>query len=331
MNEERDQASTAATKAILVFLSVVMLGIIAGTGVLLYHLTWRATGKTAAQVDKCDEGKAGTCLEGEICVHGQCTAWEDPPKCEIGKPCDPRCSCPYACRSGLCVQPVASSAACALPEVQDALRRLVVACEHAGGRGIGCEPSKWQDFVMHDARFDEIITNFPDKVTIHFPAAKPEVVASWSDWPSAAVKAHYVEQMRRMRPALDAAKLIFVVGRASKGGAPEQNTRLGFARMQFARSLMQEVYKDSDTGRDALDRKVLNFTLGESRQLPAGFFESRLEGKMITWDDGSQARLANAVMNPTAITQADKWWAVNVVNQVAFVIAVPCDGGDMAK
>lgn len=333
MIEESGRNDRGARTMLMIF-STVMVLIAVGTGVLLYRIIAPPPKEEARQ---CEGDKSSACAEGEMCIRGQCVAWDQPvTKCQSGQSCDSHCTCasPFACRGGVCIKVTDAnrtpSDACGSPGVQTALKQLVVTCESAGGRGVSCDLSKWKDFVINDARFDEIMTNFPGAMTIHFPAARPNVTPGAEAWPPPGVRAHYLDEVRKRRAALDAAKLIFLVGRASKGGPPQQNIDLGFARMGFARSLLRDLYKDPEA-REALEKKVLNFTLGETRQLPSSFYAAHLAGQLVTWDDESLDRLTNAIQHPAAITDTDRWWAVNVVNQVAFLIPVPCDGGDVIQ
>lgn len=297
-------------------------------------LGWLILGRKKTKTAGCHTSEQ--CGAGYICDKMECIPFDppEPPPCVAGaevKDCN--CWPPLARRTEngheLCVKSDVI-AACAAPEVQKALKSLVSDCIKNGGQGLSCKPADWQQFAIKNETFDQVMSNFPGAITVHFPSGRPMIGDNFVHWPPPLSFTHYVDVLRPNKKAFDEAKRIFVIGRASRGGAsPEQNLKFGQERMDFARRLLVELYKEEgDAGRDAMSRKILNFTLGQERQIEASFFEAYFLPHAITWDDVSAQDFSKTLKARKTASEDKKVWAVGVMNQVAFVVPIPCDGSE---
>lgn len=320
--------------ATVIVLSVAMAAVCAG---ILGFLAWLIIPSTrpasADEAEPCDDDNP--CAEGYICERKQCLVFMAPPapSCEENQAID-GCNCwaPLVPRTRdgqrMCVK--ADGAACESPEVQSALKKLVSSCKQRGGQGLSCKPADWQQLAMKDAEFDDIVANFPGTVTVHFPSGSPYIGDNFSRWPSSEVRAHYAQALLENKSKFDEARHIFVIGRASVGGATvETNRKFGNERMLFARALLKDLYASApDTDKDALDRKVLNFTLGDTRQIDAAFFTERFLARAVTWDDVSKQDFERILRNATKAHPDEKRKAVSIMNQVAFIVPIPCEAAE---
>lgn len=348
--------SNDATRTFLIVVSVLMALVFGAITMLLYKLvTGSGGGVELAEVApplvaaapeerpdaECEEGVDGQCPEGNLCIEGTCVPWEGEPaetlRCQPGDACDGcRCEAPLACTDGLCQAPTPPPGeqpheACMKPEMQEALRFLVKACRARGGKDLtACTSDDWRSFAIESDRFDAIMATFPDQITLHFPSGKPPLRGG--RWPGARDRKHYLAELERHRAIFDEAKLVFLIGRASPIGSIKKNRNLAFKRMNVAVDLLERLYDgpDRDEQLDALDRKLKTFGLGEEKPLTASFFARHYRNRYVTWSKQSTLRLRGAVQRPQSVSGRMRKWAINTINQVVFLIPVPCDGTELA-
>lgn len=333
MSEEREEAGgDKSGQEFLMVASGIMALLFAALLVLVY-VFFNSPKPPVVAVNgpvarECDE-KADKCGAGSVCVGGECVVVIRP-ACASGQGCnDGKCSCSpsQVCVDNACAAQPRSS--CADPELRKKIKALVVSCEAVGGHLLDCPASEWQKFAISNEAFDALMANFANAIAIHFPLALPEIDDRIHPWPDASIRSFYRTQLEQHRKSFDEAKAIFVVGRASKGGSVSDNQKFGQKRLQFATSLLRSLYKDGAVQEiDKLNGKLKYVALGSARQLPASFFSDHFQGRMLAWTAEEQARLEQDVKNAGAIEAKELWWTANTINQVAFLVPLPCDGSE---
>jgi hypothetical protein len=287
---------------------------------------------------ECVEGVRETCSPGYSCIGRECV--EDPPaQCVEGDAESTGCVClsPLKWQSGVCrpeqrqVAAEAASrkrvaAACQDPEVQAAVKELITQC---GGKGLSeCPPGSFDELVMSGYRFDKLMSVFPDRVSVHFPFGLPRLNSH--SWPDKESTEHYVRQLTAVRGLVDKAKLVFVIGRASKSRDPKRSQAYATARINVVlRAFLPMLYGDTPEERaklKELDRKVMLFALGESKVISFEFFSRNFSHRYTTWSDATRLKLQQVLSNAKAASTGDQQWAHNTVNQMVLIVPIPCDG-----
>lgn len=277
----------------------------------------------------CSQGGKSLCENGFICTAGGCVQ-EQVYSCAGGKGCNNgACSCPNAqiCREDRCVESTISAKKCSDPATQKLVRWLIDKCEKNGGKGTSCPAGDWEKFAIASDTFDAMLAGAAEGISIHFPWAVPSIQPGAPPWPGAEKKAYYLAELKKSRKAVDEAKLIFIVGRASKGGSSAENKQYGTLRWRAATTLLAGLYDDQPVGVvDEFNKKLRYVVLGDARQLPAGFYTQYFHERMIAWSDEETSRLARDVKDPLSQSDQERGWTVNTLNQVALIIPIPCDG-----
>lgn len=274
---------------------------------------------------ECDEKQAGSCGAGRVCSAGLCID-EEVPACKDGKGCNNgTCQCPgtQSCREDQCVQLTAPSAVCSDPDMKKLVGWIRQKC---GGGATSCPNADWDRFALESDTFDGMMAGSGQALSIHFDWSIPRIEPRAPEWPDPTTKSYYLAELQKHRKTLDDAKLIFIVGRASKGGTTEQNHKYGFKRMNVANGLLRGLYAGSSSDLDKLNAKLHYVTLGDLRPLDAGVYRRHFGGRMIGWNAAATAKLAAAVTTSVPKSADDHIWTVNTLNQVALIIPIPCDG-----
>ncbi len=331
-----------AVKAFLIGIGVLLVGLV---GVTIYlfipkepdPVETKSAGGGIVLPPECEDGTR-PCGRGQQCVEGFCMRW-DPPACGKDQPCSDKCTCEgnFKCDAErVCrVQAPSADEVCKDPRVVAAVKRLAEECP--GGDLKACKPDEWAKFVMKEGRFDELIANFPDKITIHFDIGFPRTDTSWP--PDRDIEAHYLEGLRKHRAALERAEVIFVIGRASPIGNWHMNRDLAFRRMNAADLLIAQALQPENAGGikqseldaklKAINDKLKHAALGQDRPLNLGFFTQHYGKNIVLWSQEQQERLGRALAlgeQGDVIAEKEKAWAFATLNQVAIVVPVPCGG-----
>lgn len=267
------------------------------------------------------------CDDGELCAAGVCRHYGAPVRSAEGKSCGDSLLCEpgLECQQGACraIKDLRiADAVCREPETRAALDRLVSQCaaKRPSGKGAGslglCEAWQWEEIARSDYHFDRRLLKLPGAFAVFFPTGEPQ---EGGRFPSPTQRQHYVARMRaedRFMAAMAGARVVMAVGRASVTGEPVKNLALAQRRAQVAVSLVSEAL-----GRDP---RVLEFGLADAFRLPADEMGRFLAAPMVAGAEEA-ARLGASFAARESGYAADLD-AGNLLNQVALVVAFPCDG-----
>lgn len=295
---------------------------------LLFVKTDGGPAQGARVVAECEEGPRDTCDGGRTCVVGTCVLL-NASLCPAGTGCGSgTCSCSkgLVCRDDACVPAPTENAACNEPNLQKLLGFLEVSCQKNGAVGVSCTETDLRRLAIEDSSFDALMASVQQTSSVHFPWSMPPIYPEQPRWPNVETKAHYREQLRKLQKSFDEAKLIFLVGRASLGGLPQENQKFGHARMTFVRDRLAELYDDRPPAEvDAMTSKLRWVAVGDKRQLTADFYLQHLDGRMIAASPKDTERLAANLAAPQSLSAAERVWTINTINQVVIIVPVPCD------
>lgn len=268
------------------------------------------------------------CPSPAVCSAGECITLvapnSDPPSCSPGDSCDGACACeaPMECKANVCTPPELPPAACDDPQIR---RLLATITEKCGPDFRTCPESDLEKYIIESGTFLEVLTKFPDTITVHFDEGTPPLRGK--AWPPAAIADHYRAGLGapRNRKALDGATHIFLIGAASGSAANKQNLRYARARANIVGDWIAEL-GDSPTGRAALTKKVRPVNLGAKQQpLTVDFFREHYRNSRVTWSSDADNGLR---LGLKSYSSYDKWgrdWIDNTIRQVVFVIPINCD------
>lgn len=274
---------------------------------------------------ECDEDTR-PCPEDQFCQAGHCRPVPDA-YCQIGDPCD-QCTCedPMSCQSGVCSAPVPTEPpvdVCDKPEIQQALAQLDKECKGDIGR---CGPSALHKFAMRYQGFDDLLSAFPETITLHFPGGKPPLTPDKAaPWPDAKTKAYYIENLTRSVAALRRAKFIFLIARSSPNGNARLNGLFAQQRGILAKDLLYATLDLGIAERDAFSKKFRDFTLGPKRRLGRDFFAQRYENRFITWSKNISKQFLSLLKTTKPMTEKDAEWLDDTINQVVVIVPVYCE------
>lgn len=257
-------------------------------------------------------------------------------KCEIGAACpNTECACraPLKCNleAGRCEAP---DDICLLSDVQQAVDRLYAQC---AGRKTGadvetCPPGELKDYVMNDPAFDDLIRSFPGVFTVHFDYAQPpeDRGSQQTRW-LGQFEPYYATQFEGHRPALDEAKVTFIVGRASWGKRASTrektiNQRYALRRASVTQAMIKKIYDKAGLDGDKFVAASAIFSVidpGRAHEIGT-FLERYSANRIITWDKQAFERIQRATQEQHEASAEDYQWAQNTLNQVVVVVPIPC-------
>jgi hypothetical protein len=281
------------------------------------------------RVECVEDGEPG-CGEGQVCRNFRCVddVYTAPETCEVGDACGPGvCACGprLTCEQGKCAAPDIGEAVCSQPAVIGALVNLRAKC---AGDIDECPKSDLKKYAIENPDFDQLMSEFPGTVTLHFPGGKPPLGKGEEPRPPADVRAYYLERLAPALPMLTAARHVFIISRSSAQGNSRRNDAFAQARSALTKSLILEALTAGGGGdvqaRDAMRGKFADFLLGPKKQIDAALFKSRYANRAITWSDTSQ-RMLRALIERPQVGAEDELWRSRVINQVVFVVPVPCE------
>lgn len=211
----------------------------------------------------------------------------------------------------------------------------------------GCQPELWgetstdprkcetKDLDRHaiaDGDFMTLMLQFPNTMAIHFPAGQPSPMSK-RRWPNNDESAHYINRMRESVEEFKAADRIIMVGLASRDRQqkdPNANKAITLQRLLATQSLLYRTASSVLTPDEAaaIKDKTVFFQLGDQRTLDARFYSEHYSNRPVAWDSGTEARLRHLVEDRGRTADpADLRWRDRTLNQVVFVIPIPCEGG----
>jgi hypothetical protein len=310
-----------------------MLAITAATGltfgVALFILTelfggWMRANFAGAVRVECSDDRP--CAAGE-CSAGQCITIDSAsaPACGPGDPCSGGCEClaPLSCLGGLCVPPPVAPAVCDDPDIQRLLADISRKC---AGDFFGCPETDLQKFVLESETFDDLLTKFPDTITVHFDEKQPK-----STKPLPQIEAHYLERLgaARNRSAIEQATMLLLVARSSPGthkskSALEASLTVSRRRNREVTRLLKQL-GDSPAATSAINKKIRPLNLGEKKPLTADLYNKLPRNSRITWSKRADAELGKGIRYYKKLKPDQKRWVFQTLNQVVFIVPITCD------
>lgn len=283
---------------------------------------------TAEPVPECEEGELpSSCPDGESCQGGTCVAPTAPTRCERGAMCDDSCSCesPLACSErNVCTLPN-DPGVCDDRSVLKFLTLLKEKC----GDAKKCETKDIDKYVLAFEDFLTLMMQFPSTMAVHFPDNKPSP-AALKRWPSNEESKHYINRIRENLDELKAADRIIMVGLASRGRKqkdPNANKEITLQRLLTTQNW---IYRAATSAlelkeAEAIEAKTMFIQLGDQRSIDARFYGSQYGNRPIGWDSGVETQLRSLVENGDQTGEpAELRWRDRTLNQVVFIIPIPC-------
>jgi hypothetical protein len=278
------------------------------------------------------------CPDGHWCVHGACVPHEEPPVAQRGEqcrdvPCDVGLQCGADLRCHPRGEPEPPAPTCADPAVEAAVSRLTQAClqrrtsvqDRVEG-GEGCSADEWRALLADDAEMNALLAAFPDRLTVYFPSGEPRPRAAWPD-PS--TRAYMVGELARHAKTLREAKMLFVIGRATPDGNPNDDHALALRRINVVERLI-----DQALGRDKPSQRgegpmLIGWGAPSERPVTLEAFVRNYAGKQTpiaaTRADSERLAAAFAAIRAGEPVPARRTLE-REVNRVVLVIPVPCGG-----
>lgn len=296
---------------------------------LVVHMLREPMALKFSPISECTEDGEPGCGEGKVCRSGRCIddVYVALSTCQAGDACGPGvCDCGPGldCENGSCAAPPASAPVCEKPEVLAALTKLRASCAGDFDR---CPPQDLKRFAIENPAFDRLLGEFPGTLTLHFPTGAPPIAAG-KTWPTAATREHYLQRLAPAVPHLAAAEHIFIIARTSSVGDPRRNEKYAQTRSRTTKDLILEATSRELRGNLAahndMRAKFADFMLGREKPVTVDLFRSRYANRAMTWSDDSE-RMLRDLLNRDKLTPEDALWLDRVINQVVFVVPIPCE------
>jgi hypothetical protein len=283
---------------------------------------------------ECSEGAVPDgCGDGFVCRGQYCVPddYEAPSGGQTGDNCgtadDAPCRAGLQCVGGQCAAPEPAVDVCERPAVVKALANLKAKC--AGDIDV-CPKSDLKKYAIDNPDFDQLMSEFPGTVTMHFPTGSPPLSKRDKPWPTAEVRKYYLDKLAAAMPTLRKARHVFIISRSSSGGDSRRNDAFAQARSTLTKNLILETLVSASDGdvllRDTMRGKFADFLLGPQKQIDVALFRNRYANRAITWSEKAQ-RMLGALIQKETVTPEDEQWRNRVINQVVFVVPVPCELG----
>lgn len=278
--------------------------------------------------EECSEGEfPSNCPVGEICQDGTCVPPGAPNRCESGALCGVNCECesPLACdERNVCVLPRASGV-CEDASVIEFLGELREKC----GNALKCESKDLDKYAVAHEDFLKLMVLFPNTLAIHFPDGRPSPYSE-RRWPNDQESEHYINGLREALDELKKADRVVLVGLASRGRKVKDrdvNAEITLQRLLATQNLIRRaaasVLTPAET--DEIVAKVSFIHLGDRRPIDARFYNNQYGNRPIAWDSGTEDHLRGLVeQGDLSGAIEDIRWRDRVLNQVVFVVPIPC-------
>lgn len=334
--EQRLSNSELSQTRKLMWLTSAVAAAFALVGLVLFQLLIFAlrgnasVNATGPRIDCIEGAEPDGCAGGLVCQNFRCVAddYAEPSRCQVGDACGTADACECAgqlqCLNNVCTAPEVSVDVCKQPAVLTALANLKAKC--AGDIDV-CPKTDLRKYAIDNPDFDQLMSEFPGTVTLHFPVGNPPLSKKDAAWPTKHVEAYYTARLMPALPALAKAQHVFIISRSSAEGDARRNDAFAQARSTLTKKLVLEALTSSGTSdvlaRDAMRGKFADFLLGPQKQLDAALFRARYANQAITWSDASQ-RMLRALIERDKVTAEEEQWRRRVINQVVFIVPVPC-------
>lgn len=287
---------------------------------------------------ECVEGEDDTCEDGKTCVGRRCALVTEPKICDVGDACTRACTPSPALRCGDQGHYIAVKAAqtdiCSNERVLSFLTKIEKKC----GSLQSCEGRQLEEFAIEHEEFLELMTTFPGMAALHFNRGKPD--ASLWPMPGGKTEAHYVEGLGNFMSELGRARTVLLVALSSRdtpSDVPDPTKAtdsLTLARAKAAERLVLAAARGSGSTQvlDNLDDKFKLVLLGKRKQVEASFFsDEAVVVRPITWDEKSERMLRSLIEAGDKISPRERRWRDGTLNQVVFIVPIPCTLGGTGK
>lgn len=284
----------------------------------------------------CDpaEPDEAQCGPGEWCMHELCTPREPLCRAERGEQChDCSCTVGLECGADLRCHPeheIASAPTCADPAVRAAIGRLTDACrsrkrsvQEQAEDDAGCSADEWRQLLAENAEVGDILAAFPDRFAVYFPVNEPR---RGKRWPGAA-QADVVRQFMAHRESLRRASAIFIIGRATPDGRPDDDSQLAVRRLNAIERLLDPVlYGDKKPSERTGGPLLASWGSRGERSIPLDTFIRHYAGKHtpIAVSATESRRLAKAMVRASELSQPERDALERELNRVTLIIPIHC-------
>lgn len=272
------------------------------------------------------------CEPGEWCMHEVCTPREDMCVAQRGEQCqDCECVVGLKCGPDLRCHPedeASSAPTCDDPAVRAAIARLTTACR-ARKRSVeeqaeaGCSPDEWRKLLAENAEVGDLLAAFPDRFAVYFPVNEPR---RGKRWPGAA-QSDIIRQFAAHSESLRGASTIFIIGRATPDGRPEEDTQLAVRRLNAVEKMLDHVlYGNKKPSERTGGPMVASWGARGDRSIPLDKFIHHFAGTHapIAVSAAESQRLASAMANAGELSQPQRDALQRSLNRVALVIPIHC-------
>ncbi len=325
--------SAQETRAARLMIGVMLAsaGALAFTGAVFLQLVIasisQATPTVAGPAPECREGDSMGCLAGHTCQDGNCIPVAKIDTCQVGDSCDvdgASCNCvgPLHCEAQVC-RADKKPASCEDPAVQRVLRGVFETCK---GSWDSCPDDKLEDFALASEDFEGVLAAFPDTLTVHFPGGLPPIDSDKAPWPDTEVREHYQTQLARpaVAKALREAQVLLLIGRSSQGGHEPDNRRYSRKRVDLVVDWILKSAASGPAESTELRGKLKRLLLGSRKVLAPDFFLKHYANRIVAWDTEAENNLRSKIANLPRLRFKDRRSTLNTMNQVVFIVPIPC-------
>lgn len=331
---------------------------------------WRKRERVGAPSEagkvRCDATKldSAQCPANHYCHIDRCEPVAPESVCQAGESCRERSCCAegLVCHHYRCVDATKVDRTPMLcrknKRLSEAVKTLADKCSKRS-KDVGdivtagsCSTADWEALAIEDDKFDLLLSAFPNRFAVHFPPGRPFIDVKRKGWPTSENRAFYTAQIRAHAKALREAKQIFIIGRASPEGKPEDNRQYALRRMTMVSEIVDVVRYEgmSQTQRAAHPVRIRSFALptelpdgskGARPIDPARYREVYLSDPpgspvsgldpIVTWDPTSKQEIERLLGDPAVLAAGEgaQWnFLFSAVNRVVLVIPIPCLGDE---
>lgn len=332
MNERPDpvlRALRALTALVAVMVTLAVYVVLCEPG-----LEADLAGGTGARACDPAEPDESQCPAGEWCVHEACAPREPMCRARRGEQCHD-CDCAVGLQCGAdkrCHPEGEASVAptCADPAVRAAIDKLTSACrarkrsvqEQAEGDA-GCSADEWRQLLAENADVGDILAAAPDRFAVYFPANEPRRGQSWPGAGQAAV----VRQLAAHGDALRDASAIFIIGRATPDGRPEDDNQLAVRRLNAVERLLDPVlHAGKKPSERAGGPMVASWGARSERSIPLDTFIRDFAGARapIARTAAESEQLAADMARAGELSQSQRDALERRLNRVALIVPIRC-------
>jgi hypothetical protein len=296
------------------------------------HLDLKFGSDTEAQT--CDPALPDEtqCKPDEWCMHEVCTPRDAVCEAQRGEQCqDCDCVVGLQCGADLRCHPqheAPSAPTCDDPAVRAAIQRLTTACrarkrsveEQAEG---GCSADEWRKLLAENTEIGDLLAAFPDRFALYFPVNEPR---RGKRWPGAA-QPDIIRQFAAHSESLRGASAIFIIGRATPDGRPDEDTQLAVRRLNAVERMLDRVLHGNKKPSQRTGGPMLaSWGARGDRSIPLDKFIHHFAGTHapIAVSTAESQRLADAMANASELSQSQRDALERSLNRVALVIPIHC-------